>query len=156
MARDTESARGGLRSILRALGHRNFRHFFLGQGVSLIGTWMQQLALVWLVYQLTNSPALLAAVAMDSESEQHSRRPRMFEHVHAALRRMQSERGIHERIASGHETQRATGRSSLSPVIPSQRRTTDYRFSYFLSGWLVLTRRVKVTWPGSARCTRST
>jgi MFS family permease len=62
MATNAESA-GGLRSMVRALGHRNFRLFFLGQGVSLIGTWMQQVALVWLVYQLSNSPVLLGLVA---------------------------------------------------------------------------------------------
>jgi MFS family permease len=40
---------------LGALTHRNFRLFFLGQGVSLIGTWMQSVALGWLVLELTNS-----------------------------------------------------------------------------------------------------
>jgi len=38
-----------------ALAHRNFRLFFYGQGVSLIGTWMQSVALGWLVLDLTNS-----------------------------------------------------------------------------------------------------
>jgi len=41
---------------LGALAHRNFRLFFFGQGVSLIGTWMQSVALGWLVLELTNSP----------------------------------------------------------------------------------------------------
>jgi len=49
--------------LIRALSHRNFRLFFLGQGVSLIGTWMQQVALTWLVYRLTDSPVLLGVVA---------------------------------------------------------------------------------------------
>jgi MFS family permease len=40
---------------LGALTHRNFRLFFLGQGISLIGTWMQSVALGWLVLELTNS-----------------------------------------------------------------------------------------------------
>ena len=40
----------------RALAHRNFRLFCLGQGVSLIGTWAQQVAAAWLVYELTGSP----------------------------------------------------------------------------------------------------
>jgi MFS family permease len=39
-----------------ALTHRNFRLFFFGQGISLIGTWMQSVALGWLVLDLTNSP----------------------------------------------------------------------------------------------------
>lgn len=49
-------------SLLRALAHRNFRLFFAGQLVSLIGTWMQQLALAWLVFQLTRSPGWLGLV----------------------------------------------------------------------------------------------
>src|SRR5258708_16587943 len=43
----------------RALQHRNFQLFFVGQLVSLIGTWMQSTAQLWLVYKLTNSAALL-------------------------------------------------------------------------------------------------
>jgi MFS family permease len=43
----------------RALKHRNFQLFFAGQLVSLIGTWMQSTAQLWLVYKMTNSPALL-------------------------------------------------------------------------------------------------
>jgi MFS family permease len=46
----------------RALRHRNFRLFLGGQIVSLAGTWMQQLALSWLVYRLTRSPLLLGLV----------------------------------------------------------------------------------------------
>lgn len=41
---------------LGALAHRNFRLFIAGQGISLIGTWMQSIALGWLVLELTNSP----------------------------------------------------------------------------------------------------
>jgi MFS family permease len=43
----------------RALQHRNFQLFFAGQLISLIGTWMQSTAQLWLVYRLTNSAALL-------------------------------------------------------------------------------------------------
>lgn len=46
----------------RALRHRNFRLFLGGQIVSLAGTWMQQVALSWLVYRLTRSPLLLGLV----------------------------------------------------------------------------------------------
>jgi MFS family permease len=46
----------------RALRHRNFRLFLGGQIVSLAGTWMQQVALSWLVYRLTRSPFLLGLV----------------------------------------------------------------------------------------------
>ncbi|MBI3562123.1 MAG: MFS transporter [Gammaproteobacteria bacterium] len=44
---------------IRAFRHRNFRLFFIGQGLSLIGTWAQQAAMSWLVYQMTNSIWLL-------------------------------------------------------------------------------------------------
>jgi MFS family permease len=53
---------GGLRSLVRAFAHRNFRLFFAGQSISLIGTWMQQLAMTWLVYRFTNSALLLGLV----------------------------------------------------------------------------------------------
>ena len=43
----------------RALQHRNFQLFIAGQLTSLIGTWMQSTAQLWLVYQLTHSAALL-------------------------------------------------------------------------------------------------
>ena len=46
-----------------ALAHRNFRLFFLGQGVSLIGTWMQNIAQGWLVLELTNSPFYVGLVS---------------------------------------------------------------------------------------------
>jgi MFS family permease len=49
--------------MFRALRHRNFRLFFSGQGVSLIGTWMQRTAMSWLVYRLTDSAVLLGLVA---------------------------------------------------------------------------------------------
>jgi MFS family permease len=45
-----------------ALQHRNFRLFFFGQGISVIGTWMQSTAQAWLVLTLTNSPFLLGLV----------------------------------------------------------------------------------------------
>ncbi|QMU27650.1 MFS transporter [Adhaeribacter radiodurans] len=48
-----------LAEMFRALQYRNYRLFFMGQGVSLIGTWMQQVAMSWLVYRLTNSVLLL-------------------------------------------------------------------------------------------------
>jgi MFS family permease len=52
----------GFRVLLRTLRYRNYRLFFFGQGISLIGTWMQQIALSWLVYRLTNSVFLLGLV----------------------------------------------------------------------------------------------
>lgn len=47
---------------LRALGSRNYRLFFAGQSVSLIGTWIQRIATPWLVYELTDSVFLLGLV----------------------------------------------------------------------------------------------
>jgi MFS family permease len=46
----------------RALRHRNFRLFFTGQSISLIGTWMTRIATSWLVYRLTGSALLLGVV----------------------------------------------------------------------------------------------
>jgi len=51
------------RQTFRALRYRNYRLFFWGQLVSLIGTWMQQTAMSWFVYEITNSKFLLGAVA---------------------------------------------------------------------------------------------
>jgi MFS family permease len=51
------------RHTFRALRYRNYRLFFWGQLVSLIGTWMQQTAMSWFVYDITNSKFLLGAVA---------------------------------------------------------------------------------------------
>ncbi len=48
--------------MLRSLRHRNFRLFFAGQLISLIGTWMQSVAQAWLVYRLTGSAVLLGAI----------------------------------------------------------------------------------------------
>ena len=49
----------GLRHTFRALRHRNFRLFLGGQIISLVGTWMQNVAQSWLVYRLTHSELLL-------------------------------------------------------------------------------------------------
>jgi MFS family permease len=49
--------------ITRAFQHRNYRLFFTGQSISLIGTWMTRITTSWLVYRLTGSPFLLGLVA---------------------------------------------------------------------------------------------
>lgn len=51
----------------RALRGKNYRLFFIGQGISLIGTWMQQAALGWLIYRLTNSPFWLGALGFANQ-----------------------------------------------------------------------------------------
>jgi MFS family permease len=53
--------------MLRALRHRNYRLFFGGQLISLIGTWMQMVAQSWLVYRLTGSAVLLGFVGFSSQ-----------------------------------------------------------------------------------------
>ena len=53
--------------MVAVLKYRNFRLFFFGQGISLIGTWMQQVAMMWLVYRLTDSAFLLGLVGFCSQ-----------------------------------------------------------------------------------------
>jgi MFS family permease len=52
-----------VRTTLRSLRHRNYRLFFIGQGTSLVGTWMQSVAMSWLAYRMTNSPFFLGVIA---------------------------------------------------------------------------------------------
>jgi MFS family permease len=54
-------------NLLRALRHRNYKLFFSGQLISLIGTWMQGLAMGWLVYRLSNSAFMLGLVGFASQ-----------------------------------------------------------------------------------------
>lgn len=56
-----------LGTALRALSYRNYRLFFTGQLISLIGTWMQMVAQSWLVYRLTGSSLLLGTVGFASQ-----------------------------------------------------------------------------------------
>ncbi len=56
-----------IKFILRAFKYRNYRLFFAGQGISLIGTWMQIIAVGWLVYRLTRSAFLLGLVSFASQ-----------------------------------------------------------------------------------------
>jgi len=51
-----------IKHTFRSLGHRNYRLYFTGQSISLIGTWMQQMAISWLVYRITNSAFMLGLV----------------------------------------------------------------------------------------------
>ncbi|MEH2387858.1 MAG: MFS transporter [Nostoc sp.] len=53
--------------LLPALKSKNYQLFFAGQGISLIGTWMTQLATIWLVYDLTKSPLMLGVVGFSSQ-----------------------------------------------------------------------------------------
>lgn len=53
--------------VFRSLGSRNYLLFFIGQGLSLIGTWCQITAMSWLIYRLTNSAFLLGATGFTSQ-----------------------------------------------------------------------------------------
>jgi len=53
--------------MLRALSHRNYRLFFLGQGTSLVGTWVTRVATSWLVYRLTGSASVLGLVGFTGQ-----------------------------------------------------------------------------------------
>src|ERR1035441_1227051 len=57
----SESGRWAL--MIRAFSHRNYRLFFGGQLISLVGTFLTMIATPWLVYQVTNSVVLLGVVA---------------------------------------------------------------------------------------------
>jgi MFS family permease len=59
--RDTNNPRR-LQIIFRSFQYRNYRLFFAGQGISLVGTWMQRIAMPWLVYNITGSVFLLGIV----------------------------------------------------------------------------------------------
>lgn len=63
MATIVESVAPGRPSVFRALRHRNYRLFFFGQMISLVGTWMQTIAQQWLVYRLTGSEAMLGVIS---------------------------------------------------------------------------------------------
>jgi MFS family permease len=52
-----------LKIVFRSLHYRNYRLFFSGQSISLIGTWMQRIAMPWLVYNMTGSALLLGIVS---------------------------------------------------------------------------------------------
>ena len=53
--------------MIRALRHPNYRLFFAGQGISLVGTWMQRIALQWLIYRLTGSAFWLGLAGFASQ-----------------------------------------------------------------------------------------
>src|SRR5438552_13339628 len=59
----TTRQRHGLATTFRSLQHRNYRLYFFGQMVSLTGTWMQNAALVWLAFRLTDESKWAALVS---------------------------------------------------------------------------------------------
>jgi MFS family permease len=67
--RDLSEPRGGWRHA-PALRHANFRRYFAGQAVSVLGSWIQTVAMSWVVYRLTGSAALLGLTAFLSQAPQ--------------------------------------------------------------------------------------
>ena len=65
MAESSNSFKLGF--AVRSLRHRNYRLFFGGQTLSLVGTWMTQVASSWLVYRLTSSALLLGLVSFSGQ-----------------------------------------------------------------------------------------
>jgi MFS family permease len=63
----TAKPRAGISHAWRALRHRNFRLFFGGQSISLIGTWMTRIATSWLVFRLTGSALMLGTISFASQ-----------------------------------------------------------------------------------------
>ncbi len=64
---NNDKKRPPIRHLLRALRSRNYRLFVAGQSVSLVGTWMQMVAMSWLVYRLTGSAMLLGVIGFISQ-----------------------------------------------------------------------------------------
>lgn len=64
---DAPSRTDGLGRIVRSLNSRNYRLFFIGQFISLVGTWLTQVATSWLVYRLTHDTMMLGAVNFASQ-----------------------------------------------------------------------------------------
>jgi len=60
-------SQNGIINILRSLKYRNYKLFFSGQLISLVGTWMQVIAMSWLVYHLTNSAFMLGLITFFSQ-----------------------------------------------------------------------------------------
>src|SRR6202035_223375 len=61
------SGESRIAGVFRSLKHRNFRLFFSGQLISLVGTWMQTIAEAWLIYRLTGSSVLLGLLGFVSQ-----------------------------------------------------------------------------------------
>lgn len=62
MEKQSKDEPKGLKVVFRSLRYRNYRLFFGGQSISLIGTWIQRIAMPWLVYRLTDSALLLGVI----------------------------------------------------------------------------------------------
>lgn len=61
---EVKTPRGGFENALRALGERNYRAYTVGNGISLIGTWLQRVAIGWLAWELSHSTIWLGLVTL--------------------------------------------------------------------------------------------
>ncbi len=57
-----------IKNIFRAFKYRNYRLYFLGQSVSFTGAWIQQVAMGWMVYRMTNSALMLGIIGFTSQA----------------------------------------------------------------------------------------
>jgi MFS family permease len=62
-----DERKSALKFLMRALAYKNYRLFFGGQSLSLIGTWMQQVAMSWLIYRMTDSAFLLGLIGFTGQ-----------------------------------------------------------------------------------------
>ncbi len=63
----SSSSINSIRNIFSSLYSKNYRIYFIGQGISLIGTWMQNIAMSWMVYRLTGSVFLLGVIGFTNQ-----------------------------------------------------------------------------------------
>ena len=63
----SKAIQNNLRQMFRALKYKNYRLFVSGQSISLIGTWIQMVAMLWLVYSITNSALILGVVGFSGQ-----------------------------------------------------------------------------------------
>ena len=56
-----------MKHTFRALAERDFRLYFFGQALSLVGTWVQQVAMAWITYRVTGSAFMLGLVAFSGQ-----------------------------------------------------------------------------------------
>ena len=64
---DTSNISIRFKTIFRSLKYRNYRLFFSGQSLSLIGTWIQRITMPWMVYHMTGSTLLLGIVSFTGQ-----------------------------------------------------------------------------------------
>jgi len=105
------------RLMFRALNYRNYRYYYAGQSVSLIGVWVQNIAMSWLVYRLTGSALLLGTIAFSLQI------PSLFIAPFAGV------------LADRWDRRKVIMYSQVLLMLVA-----------FMLAWLTLTDRINVTW----------